>query len=73
VALALALLLPPPDLLPPQPLSPATTMAVPPTAITNPRFTTVLLLFGVTRQDQRTIVKQYGVSTFAGQAFAGKS
>jgi hypothetical protein len=72
VALALALLLPPPDLLPPQPLNPATTMAAPLTAITNPRFT-LFSFVGVTRQDQRTIVKQYGVSTFAGQAFAGKS
>src|SRR6185295_14325659 len=35
-----------------QPDRPAMTIAAPPTATTNPRFTTVLLLFVVTRQDR---------------------
>ena len=38
-----------------QPDRPAMTIAAPPTATTNPRFTTVLLLFVVTRQDRRII------------------
>jgi hypothetical protein len=47
VALALALLLPPPDLLPPQPLRAVATIAVPPMATKNPRFITDLLLLGL--------------------------
>src|SRR6478735_5974242 len=38
-----------------QPDRPAMNIAAPPTATTNPRFTTVLLLFVVTRQDRRII------------------
>jgi len=38
-----------------QPDRPAITIAAPPTATTNPRFTTVLLLVVVIRQDRRII------------------
>jgi hypothetical protein len=40
-------------LLSPQPARAVATMAAPPTAITNPRFTSVLLLVVVIRQDRR--------------------
>jgi hypothetical protein len=38
-----------------QPDKPATTIAAPPRATTNPRFTSVLLCFVVARQDRRVI------------------
>jgi hypothetical protein len=57
-----------------QPDRPATTIAAPPMATTNPRFTSVLLCFVVTRQDRRIIsasmVRRQRDDTRLGEKFA---
>jgi len=57
-----------------QPDRPAMTTAAPPMATTNPRFTSVLLLFVVTRQDRRIIsasmVRRQRNDTRLGEKFA---